>query len=230
MPRRTFASLGRAGAPRRLAEDPDWLKSRQDLIREQISGSTSRLPGAAIRLPALSCRSTCNRCPRASQFRPKAKARRRGVHGADRSEAASGAPGARRFRRHEEAAGDGAAALGRAMRGGKSPPSRRGCAAAVIRSASETLRRAGRIIETSFDLIRRQNQIAVSIDNPDESRSAAQHRPSLRERLVYRRVGSHHHDAAHAVCRTHAIDHRHFDSPMLSCRREASRRTRRGRG
>ena len=88
----------------------------------------------------------------------------------------------------------------------------------VIRSASEASRRAGRLIRTGFDLIRRQNQMAFSIDNPDERSSAAQLKLSLPERVVYRRAGSLHHRNARAGCRMHKIDLRHFGSPSLSRR------------
>ena len=59
-------------------------------------------------------------------------------------------------------------------------------------------RRAGRLIQSGLDLIRRQNQMAVAVDNPDEGGAAAQLELSLPERLVNRRAGSLHHRNAHA--------------------------------
>ena len=83
---------------------------------------------------------------------------------------------------------------------------RRPGAAVAIRSASKTLPRPGRLIQTGFDLVRRQNQMAFSIHNPGECSSAAQLKLSFPERLVYRRAGSLHRRNARARCRVNQVD------------------------
>jgi hypothetical protein len=84
------------------------------------------------------------------------------------------------------------------------------------RSASGTLRRVAALTQTGFNLIRRQNQIAFAIGNPDESNSAAQQGLSLSERVLHRRAGSLHRGGAHVFLPRARGRSSTFGSPSLS--------------